>query len=91
MTGSIRSTDTAVTSPTVLVNARLLDPASGRDEVGGCLVDDGIITNLGEDVSAQTAPQGAALIDCHGHCLLPGLIDMCATIGEPGAAHRIVQ
>lgn len=78
----------APSTPTVFVNARLLDPASGRDEIGGCLVDDGVITDLGPDVTAQSAPAGATVIDCQGHCLFPGLIDMCATIGEPGAAHR---
>ena len=73
---------------TVFVNARLLDPASGRDETGGCVIDGGVIADLGPDVTAQNAPNGAAVIDCHGHCLFPGLIDMCATIGEPGAAHK---
>lgn len=74
--------------PTVFVNARLLDPASGRDELGGCLIDGAEILDLGHDVTAGTAPAGAAVVDCHGHCLFPGLIDMCATIGEPGAAHK---
>ncbi len=74
--------------PTVFVNARLLDPASGRDELGGCLIDGATILDLGHDVTAQTAPKGAAVVDCHGHCLFPGLIDMCATIGVPGAAHK---
>jgi dihydroorotase len=74
--------------PTVFVNARLLDPASGRDELGGCLIDGEGILDLGHDVTAGTAPAGAAVVDCHGHCLFPGLIDMCATIGEPGAAHK---
>ena len=33
----------------VFINARLIDPASGRDEPGGLLVRDGVIDDLGEN------------------------------------------
>jgi dihydroorotase len=79
---------TAPPGPTLFTNARLLDPASGRDEIGSCLIDNGKIVSLGPDVTIANAPPSTTTIDCHGHCLLPGLIDMCATIGEPGAAHK---
>jgi dihydroorotase len=72
----------------LFANARLLDPASGRDEHGGCLVNDGLIVALGADVTAANAPPDTVVVDCQGNCLFPGLVDMCATIGEPGAAHK---
>ncbi len=78
----------APVGPVLYSNSRLLDPASGRDERGGCLVEDGTIVALGPDVTVASAPSNTNVLDCDGHCLLPGLIDMCATIGEPGAAHR---
>ncbi len=66
-------------------NARLVDPASGREERGGLLVRDGVIQDLGLQV-AEAA--GAEVIECGGQVLAPGLIDMRAFIGEPGGAHR---
>nr|PZN78815.1 MAG: dihydroorotase [Pseudomonadota bacterium] len=73
--------------PTVFINARLIDPASGRDEPGGVLVADGKIVDLGSHLR-RNAPEGAEVIDCDGHVLAPGLIDMQVFTGEPGAEHR---
>ena len=72
---------------TALVNARLLDPASGRDELGGVLVEDGSIIDLGPHITAA-ACGGAQIIDCGGRALAPGLIDMMVFTGEPGYEHR---
>ena len=33
-------------------------------------------------------PEGTDIIDCGGTIVAPGLIDMRAFIGEPGAEHR---
>ena len=72
--------------PEVLfVNARLLDPAGGTDAPGGLLVRDGLIADHGTNLGR---PDGAEVIDCAGQCLAPGLIDMRASLGEPGAEHR---
>lgn len=70
-----------------LINARLVDPASGRDEPGDLLVEDGIIADLGGHLR-RNAPDGAEVIDCGGHVLCPGLIDMIVFTGEPGYEHR---
>lgn len=73
--------------PQALINARLIDPASGRDEKGGVLVEGGLITDLGPHLH-RTAPPGATVVDCGGHVLCPGLIDMQVFTGEPGNEHR---
>jgi dihydroorotase len=72
---------------TVFLNARLIDPASGRDEPGGLLVRGGVIADLGLHLR-RNAPDGAAVIDCKGHVLCPGIIDMQVFTGEPGQEHR---
>lgn len=72
---------------TVYINARIVDPASGRDEPGGLLVKDGLIADIGPHLR-RNAPEGAAVIDCKGHVLAPGLIDAQVFTGEPGYEHR---
>lgn len=71
--------------PLLLNNARLVDPASGREERGGVLIQDGVIKDVGSHVAVAA---DAEVVDCGGQVLAPGLIDMRAFIGEPGAAHR---
>jgi dihydroorotase len=74
--------------PCALVNARLVDPASGAESHGGVLVVDGLIAGLGGAVTADSAPSDARIVDCAGDVVAPGLIDMRAFIGEPGAEYR---
>ncbi|MEQ1652737.1 MAG: dihydroorotase [Hyphomicrobium sp.] len=72
---------------TVFINARIVDPASNRDEPGGLLVKDGLIADIGPHLR-RNAPDGAKVIDCKGHVLAPGLIDAQVFTGEPGFEHR---
>ena len=74
-------------SALVLSNAHLLDPASGREGPGAVLVRDGRIADIAWG-AAPDAPEGAQKIDCGGLTLAPGLIDLRAFVGEPGAEHR---
>ncbi|WP_342362290.1 dihydroorotase [Terrarubrum flagellatum] len=74
--------------PLLLVNARLVDPASGRDEKGGLFIQNGVIREIGPSVVASSAPDGAEIVECRGLIVAPGLIDMQAFAGEPGAEHR---
>lgn len=71
---------------TFFANARLLDPSSGLDDIGGLLVEDRTILDVG--VYLDTPPDDAEVIDCDGLCLSPGLIDMRVHLGEPGAEHK---
>ncbi len=73
---------------TAYINARLLDPATGLDCSGALLVEDGIIVDLGPGLFADGVPDGIATVDCQGHCLAPGLVDMHACLREPGAEHQ---
>ncbi len=53
-----------------LVNARVIDPASGRDAAGTVVVADRAIAGIDIDV-----PAGAEVIDCGGRIVAPALID----------------
>jgi dihydroorotase len=72
---------------TAFLNARLIDPATGRDEPGGLLVRGSEIADIGPHLR-RNAPERAEVVDCRGHVLCPGLIDMQVFTGEPGQEHR---
>ena len=70
-----------------ILNARLLDPATGTDATGGVLIDKGLIKEFrtGTGVSFKDTKE---TIDANGLCLAPGLIDLRAKTGEPGEEHK---
>lgn len=70
------------------MNARLLDPASNRDEVGHVVIEGGRIVAAGADIFDGARPDRLEVVDLKGLCLAPGLIDMHAFVGEPGAEHK---
>ena len=73
---------------TAYINARLLDPESGLDSPGALLTEHGRITDMGPGLFADGVPDGLTAIDCGGHCLAPGLIDMRVQLREPGEEHK---
>ncbi|GAC1550335.1 MAG: dihydroorotase [Beijerinckiaceae bacterium] len=74
--------------PLALINARLVDPAALTETRGGVLVIDGRIADVGGAIRADSLPDGTRVIDCAGDVVAPGLVDLCAFVGEPGAEHR---
>jgi dihydroorotase len=76
------------TPPIALLNARLVDPSSETETRGGLLAVNGVIAGVGAAVTRAQLPDGALVFDCAGDVVAPGLIDMRAFVGEPGAEHR---
>lgn len=70
--------------PTLITNAKLIDPAKSKVETGAILFADTIL-DIG---NVSSAPDGAEIIDADGAHVAPGLIDMRVVIGEPGAEHK---
>jgi dihydroorotase len=70
---------------TFFANARLIDPVALTDGPGALLIEDGIIIAVGDNL---TAPKNANVIDCGGHCLAPGIIDIGVKVSEPGERHK---
>ncbi len=64
----------------LLAGGRVVDPASGRDEVADVLVRDGRIADIGKIGDAR----GARRIDAGGMVVAPGLVDVHAHLREPG-------
>jgi dihydroorotase len=74
--------------PILLTNARVIDPSRDLDQPGDVLIADGVIKEAGKNIRAAGMPEGAEVVDCKGRVVAPGLVDMRAFIGEPGAEHR---
>ncbi|NMM44144.1 dihydroorotase [Rhodospirillaceae bacterium KN72] len=70
------------------LNARLLDPETGLDTIGALLVEDGRIADFGSHLFKTGAPSVNEVVDCRGHCLAPGLIDIRVQLREPGEEHK---
>jgi len=64
--------------------ARLVDPASDRDETVDVLVTDGIVTGVGAELDSSEAE----VLDASGLILAPGLVDMHTHLREPGGEDR---
>jgi dihydroorotase len=74
--------------PILFANARIVDPSRDLDIVGDLLIADGVIREAKKGIGAGGVPEGTDVVDCRGKLIAPGLIDMRAFIGEPGAGHR---
>lgn len=75
----------------IFAGMRLLDPATGRDEVGDLVVEGEKIAAIGPGV-AKNFPKAKVTIDGQSGgkpmCLAPGLVDMRVNLGEPGFEHK---
>src|SRR5882672_8752298 len=74
--------------PILFANARIADPSRDLDIIGDLLIADGVIREAKKGIGAAGVPEGTEVIDCRGKLVTPGLVDMRAFIGEPGAGHR---
>jgi dihydroorotase len=64
----------------LLKGGRIIDPASGRDEVGDLLIEDGRIARIGP--VGRVGPADCTL-DCRGKIVAPGFIDPHVHFREP--------
>jgi dihydroorotase len=68
-------------SKILIEGGRVIDPASGLDEITDLHISEGRITYVGKrpgDFSAET------VIDAKGLIVAPGVVDLCARLREPG-------
>jgi dihydroorotase len=67
---------------TAILNGRVIDPAAGVDRGCGVYVANGRIAAVGEPPAGFQADH---TIDAKGLVVMPGMVDLCARLGEPGA------
>ena len=69
----------------LIQNGRVIDPASGRDEVADVAVAAGRIVSIGR-VKADFNPNRT--LDARGLVVAPGLVDLAVRLREPGHEHE---
>src|SRR5262244_2102704 len=74
--------------PILLTNARIIDPSRDLDLEGDLLIADGMIREAKRGIGAAGVPEATEIVDCKGKVAAPGLVDMRAFVGEPGAEYR---
>lgn len=75
-----------MSAPLHLLNARLIDPATGYDGPGALRIEGAEIAEIHRGPSPN--PAEGTSVDCAGQALAPGIIDARVFVGEPGARHR---
>ena len=70
----------------ILTNARLIDPEKGTVDHGTVLTEDGHITKMVYGGNPDLDLSGA--IDCQGHYLAPGIVDIGVKVSEPGERQK---
>ncbi len=68
----------------LIQGGRILDPASGRDDIGDLLLCDGKIAAIGR----FAPPADASTLNAEGKLVCPGLIDLHVHLREPGFEHK---
>jgi dihydroorotase len=68
----------------VIRGGRVIDPASGRDEVADVAIASGRIVHIGAVPEFQAERE----IDARGLVVAPGLVDLSARLREPGQEHE---
>ncbi|RBI77018.1 dihydroorotase [Roseovarius sp. TE539] len=70
---------------TLFTNARLIDPEQGTDAPGWLLVEGRTIRAIGSETAT---PEADERVDCGGHYLAPGIVDIGVKVCEPGERHK---
>ncbi|MBB1602676.1 dihydroorotase [Variovorax sp. UMC13] len=69
----------------LISNGRVVDPASGLDQVADVAIADGRILSLG---ATPAGFQAERTLDAAGCIVAPGLVDLAARLREPGHEHE---
>jgi dihydroorotase len=75
----------APAEPLLIKGGRVLDPASGLDQIADVRLRDGRVAAIAPSLPAES---GERLVDAHGRLVAPGLVDLHCHLGEPGYEDR---
>ena len=67
----------------LIKGGRVVDPKNDFDKVADVLVDNGVISEIGENINADG---DVTVIDAEGKIVSPGLVDMHSHLRDPAVA-----
>ncbi len=73
---------------TLIRHGRVVDPASGRDEVCDLAIASGRIVGIGRTADFSADFSADRVVDATGLVVAPGLVDLAARLREPGQEHE---
>jgi dihydroorotase len=72
----------------LIQGGRVIDPASGRDEVADVLIASGRIVEIAAAASERREFAPERVVNARGCIVAPGLVDLAARLREPGLEHE---
>lgn len=72
--------------PLAVTGGRVVDPASGRDELADVVLEDGRVSEVGP--GAASVVRDAVQIDATGLIVSPGFVDLHTHLRAPGQTHK---
>lgn len=69
----------------IIKNGRVIDPSQGIDDTLDVVVENGLIKEVGKELSASA---GVEIINAGGMLVVPGLIDMHVHLRDPGLEYK---
>lgn len=74
----------------VLRGGRVIDPATGRDEVADVILEDGKVALIGADAARDIPADSRETVvhDCAGKWVVPGFVDLHTHLREPGQEYK---
>lgn len=69
----------------LIKNGHIVDPANQIDRIADLYISAGKITAIGDMPAGYVADE---TIDAKDQLVLPGIVDLCARLGEPGFEHK---
>lgn len=69
----------------LIKQGRIIDPANKLDGVKDIYIENGHIAEVADSIEQPKAEQ---VIDANGLIVIPGVIDLCARVREPGLEHK---
>lgn len=72
----------------VIRGGRVLDPASGLDEVSDLILENGRVHAVGRDIAGKFIQERTEVIDAAGKWVVPGFVDLHVHLREPGQEYK---
>ena len=74
-------------SDVIIKNGHLIDPANNIDQIADIHISNGKIAAIGPANTLKTSAN-TQLIDASELTVIPGIVDCCARLREPGMEHK---